>query len=83
MLDAQNWSSSHSAFRGTDVFQTETLLVFVDPDYPDRMDAARKATESLDPDDMTDEARRMSVRLFGTLASWVQESVKLARRPKH
>ena len=44
------------------VFQTETFLVLIDPDYPDRMDAARRSTEPLDPEDMTDEARRMLQR---------------------
>ena len=68
------------------VFQTETFLVLIDPDYPDRMDAARRSTEPLDPEDMTDEARRMSIRLFGMHTSWAQESpaaARLARGVQH
>ena len=79
-----------AAFKGRDdwerfAFQAESYLVVVDTRYPLELEVARKTKTPLQMADMTEDVRAMSVRLFGMLGSWTQDSataVKLARGVK-
>jgi hypothetical protein len=64
------------------VFQAETYLALIDENFPKLLDEARRATASLLGDAETMEYRVLSIKLFGMLTSWIQESnaaVKIAR----
>ncbi|CAE7208532.1 unnamed protein product [Symbiodinium sp. CCMP2592] len=66
-------------------FQAETYLAVVDTRYPAELEVARKCKVPLQMATMTEEVRTLSVRLFGMLGSWTQDSataVKLARGVK-
>ena len=66
-------------------FQAESCLAVVDTRYPLELEVARKTKTPLQMADMTEDVRTMSVRLFGVLGSWTQDSVtavKLARGVK-
>ena len=57
----------------------------MDTRYPLELEVARKTKTPLQMADMTEDVRTMSVRLFGVLGSWTQDSVtavKLARGVK-
>ncbi|CAE6971006.1 RE2 [Symbiodinium sp. CCMP2592] len=79
-----------AAFKGRDdwerfAFQAESYLAVVDTRYPAELEVARKCKVPLQMTAMTEEVRTMSVRLFGMLGSWTQDSataVKLARGVK-
>ncbi|CAE7832753.1 RE2 [Symbiodinium sp. CCMP2592] len=63
-------------------FQAESYLAVVDTRYPAELEVARKCKVPLQMAAMTEEVRTLSVRLFGMLGSWTQDSataVKLAR----
>lgn len=64
------------------VFQSETFLALIDEQYPKLLDEARRETSSVLGDVESMEYRILSVKLFGMLTSWTQESnaaVKIAR----
>ncbi|CAE7832738.1 unnamed protein product [Symbiodinium sp. CCMP2592] len=66
-------------------FQAESYLAVVDTRYPAELEVARKCKVPLQMAAMTEEVRTLSVRLFGMLGSWTQDSataVKLARGVK-
>ncbi|CAE7394224.1 RE2 [Symbiodinium sp. CCMP2592] len=66
-------------------FQAETYLAVVDTRYPAELEIARKRKVPLQMAAMTEEVRTLSVRLFGMLGSWTQDSataVKLAHGVK-
>ncbi|CAE7522738.1 unnamed protein product [Symbiodinium sp. CCMP2592] len=66
-------------------FQAESYLAVVDTRYPAELEIARKCKVPLQVAAMTEEVRTLSVRLFGMLGSWTQDSataVKLARGVK-
>ncbi|CAE7681372.1 unnamed protein product [Symbiodinium sp. CCMP2592] len=66
-------------------FQAESYLAVVDTMYPAELEVARKCKVPLQMAAMTEEVRTLSVRLFGMLGSWTQDSataVKLARGVK-
>ncbi|CAE7562226.1 unnamed protein product [Symbiodinium sp. CCMP2592] len=66
-------------------FQAESYLAVVDTRYPAELEIARKCKAPLQMAAMTEEVRTLSVRLFGMLGSWTQDSataVKLARGVK-
>ncbi|CAE7358923.1 unnamed protein product [Symbiodinium sp. CCMP2592] len=66
-------------------FQAESYLAVVDTRYPAELEIARKCKAPLQMSVMTEEVRTLSVRLFGMLGSWTQDSataVKLARGVK-
>ena len=70
---------------GAVAFQAESCLAVVDTRYPLELEVARKTKTPLQMADMTEDVRTMSVRLFGVLGSWTQDSVtavKLARGVK-
>ena len=79
-----------AAFKGRDdwerfAFQAESYLAVVDTRHPLELEVARKTKTPLQMADMTEDVRTMSVRLFGMLGSWTQDSataVKLARGVK-
>ena len=64
------------------VFQTETYLAFMDGSMPEVLEMSRKATDFLDPDEMSEDTLDRSRKLFAMLASWVQDcpaAAKLSR----
>ncbi|CAE7213819.1 unnamed protein product [Symbiodinium sp. CCMP2592] len=66
-------------------FRQSLCLAVVDTRYPAELEVARKCKVPLQMAAMTEEVRTMSVRLFGMLGSWTQDSataVKLARGVK-
>ncbi|CAE7721094.1 unnamed protein product [Symbiodinium sp. CCMP2592] len=79
-----------TSFKGRDdrerfAFQAESYLAVVDTRYPAELEIARKCKAPLQMAAMTEEVRTLSVRLFGMLGSWTQDSataVKLARGVK-
>eukprot|EP00913_Durusdinium_trenchii_P009878 g9271.t1 len=68
------------------VFQVETYLALIDPLYPKYLEEAKKASESAASEVESAEHRALSIKLFGMLTSWLQDSpcaVKLARSVTH